>query len=234
MSLLSDRARFRKTIGGACLIGAPLALFAGTLVHPGLSNSAPALLELIARHRDAWYLTHILGWVFVVLMIPAIFALMHLLGERQAAFGNVGGTLAVVGVIGFAGIVTAYGFVAWQMVSAGNQAQMAMLFQRLDQSPGVWIPLKGMTAALVPGLGCLAVGLMRARAVPLWMPPLFFIGSVLLGLGMASAHTGVILLGTALMSVGLGSIGILVLRQSESEWRHPGALESPAATAVTI
>jgi hypothetical protein len=234
MSLLSNSARFRKTIGGACLLGAPLALFAGTLAHPGLSNSAPALLELVARHRDAWYLTHILGWAFVVLMIPAIFALMHLLGGRQAAFGNVGGALTVVGVIGFAGIVTAYGFVAWQMVSAGNQAQMAALFQRLNQSPGVWIPLKGMTAALVPGLGCLAVGLMRARAVPLWMPPMFFIGAVLLGLGMASAHTSAILLGSALMSVGLGSIGVLILRQPIGEWSHPGAIGRATATVVEI
>jgi hypothetical protein len=231
LALLSDRARFRRSIGGLSLIAAPLALFAGTLVHPGLSENAPALLRIVARHPDAWYATHILGWAFVVLAIPAVLTLAHLLGDRQVALGNLGATLALVGIIGFAGIVTAYGFVAWQMAAAGNQAQMAALFARLNHSPGVWLPLKGMTAALIPGFGCLAVGLLRARAVALWMPPTFFAGVVLFGLGMAKAHTEIILIGTALMTIGLGSIGVLVLRRPLDAWRRPVALATaPAAT----
>jgi hypothetical protein len=225
MSWLSDSDRFRKTVGGVCLIVAPLALFVGTLVHPGFTDNAPALLRMISQHRDAWYLTHILGWAFVILMIPAIFTLIHLLGERQVALGHIGATLALVGVIGFAGIVTIFGFVGGQMAIAGNQVQMAELFERLSHNAGVWIPVRGMTGALLPGFGCLAVALVRARAVPRWMPPTFAVGLVLFVLGMASGTTGAGILGTALMTIGMGSIGALVLRQEAGDWRSPGRLD---------
>lgn len=224
MNALFDNNRVRQIGGGICLIAAPVALFAGTAVHPGLSSDASGLLRIVARHRDAWYATHILGWAFVVLAIPAILALAHLLRDRQGVFGNLGAALAVIGIIGFAGVVTAYGFVAWQMVVAGDRAQMVALFARLEHSPGVWIPLRAMTAALVPGFGLLAIGLVRARAVPLWTPPTFALGIVLVGLGMAKANTEVILVGSALMTLGLGWIGVLVLRQPVQAWQDSASL----------
>ena len=38
-------------------------------------------------------------------MVPAVLGLMHMLREREVAFGHVGGGLAMLGLLAFTGIV---------------------------------------------------------------------------------------------------------------------------------
>ena len=52
-------------------------------------------------------------------MVPAVLGLMHMMREREVAFGHVGGGLAMLGLLAFAGIV-AMELVMWQMVAGGS------------------------------------------------------------------------------------------------------------------
>jgi hypothetical protein len=123
-------SRFGKNGAGLCLIGAPAALFAGTFVHPGLREDAAAQLELIAAHPDRWYVNHLLGLVSMTLFIPALVALVHLVRDRAPGLAYAGAALGIVGTLGFTGVMTIYGFVAWQMSMSPDQARMADLFER--------------------------------------------------------------------------------------------------------
>ena len=58
-------------------------------------------------------------WSRSPLMVPAVLGLMHMLRERQVAFGHVGGGLAMLGLLAFTGIV-AMELVMWQMAAAGE------------------------------------------------------------------------------------------------------------------
>jgi hypothetical protein len=206
--------RFRKTASGLCLIAAPAVLFAGTAVHPGLRAGAAAQLELIANHPNQWYLNHILGVVSMLLFIPAIVSLVELLREREPTWGYVGGALAIVGTVGFIGLMTIFGFVAWQMTTFGDQAQMAELFRRLNHTAGVAIPFRAMPFAFVIGMVCVAIGLYRGRIAR--MPCLAIaVGPILFAIGGQVEQVALMIPASGMMTVGLGSIGLRILREPE-------------------
>jgi hypothetical protein len=217
MRYLADAERFRRITSGVCLIAAPLALLVGTIIHPGLRLSERAQLILISQHPDRWYANHILGFISIILFIPAIFGLVRILRERETVLAHIGGTLAYLGLIAFQGVVVAYGFVAWQMAS-GNLTEMTALAYRLKHTAGVLIPLGAMSALLVPGLGLLAIGLIRAHAPGRWSGPLAPLGAALFLIGGQTAQMSLMLAGTTCLLIGLGSIGVRVLRTADAEW----------------
>ncbi len=240
MRSLSDANRFGRIIVGVCLIAAPLVLLVGTIVHPGLRLSERAQLTLIAQHPDRWYVNHILGFISMILFIPAVFGLVRILREREAVLAHLGGALAFLGLIAFEGVVVAYGFVAWQMAAGGSLTEMTALAHRLKHTAGVILPLGVMSALLIPGLGLLAIGLIRTAAAQRWSGPLALLGAVLFLTGGQTAHMTLMLAGTTCMLAGLGVIGLRVLRTPDAEWAAttpatpgPGLRSAPVA-ATTI
>lgn len=213
-------SRLRKNIAGFSLIGAPALLFVGTVIHPGLRQSPHAQLELIARNPDQWYLNHLLGLAAMVLFVPAIAGAVHLLRDREPVWGYLGGALGIVGVIGFVGVITIFGFVGWQMAITGDQEQMAELFRRINHTARVAIPFRIMPFAFVLGMVCLAIGLYRARIAGL---PCIAVaaGPVLFGIGTQAELVGLMIPASGMMMMGLGSVGIRVLRGPEEDWESP-------------
>ena len=210
-------SRFRKNVAGLCLIGAPALLFIGTVIHPGLRQSSNAQLELIARNPDQWYLNHLLGLVAMLLFVPAIAGAVHLLRDREPVWGYLGGALGTVGAVGFVGVITIFGFVGWQMAMSGDQEQMAEVFRRINDSARVAIPFRLMPFAFVLGMVCLAIGFYRARIAGL---PCIAIaaGPVLFGIGTQAELVGLMIPASGMMLMGLGSVGIRVLRGPAQEW----------------
>ncbi len=79
-----------------------------------------------------------------------------------------GGGLAGLGAICFAGLLT-IGFVVWQMaVPAADQQQMAALFRRLFHAPGFIIPFEVLPLGFAVGMTMLSVGLRKARIASRW------------------------------------------------------------------
>lgn len=210
---------FRMNAAGLCLIAAPAALFAGTVIHPGLREGAAAQLELIADNQDRWYLNHILGIVSMTLFVPALAVLLHLVRIRQPGLAYVGTALGIVGTIGFTGLMTIYGFVAWQMSISPDQARMAELFERINHTAGVAIPFRTMPFAFVVGMVCLAIGLYRAGVARLACLPIAA-GPVLFAAGAQTEQVMLMVSGSGMMTAGLGSIGLRVLGAA-SPGRHP-------------
>jgi len=50
---------------------------------------------------DAWYVAQLIGLVSIVLAVPAVLGLMHMLREREVAWGHIGGGLAMLGLLGY-------------------------------------------------------------------------------------------------------------------------------------
>ena len=215
---LSDPARFSRVTAGVCLVAAPLALLVGTIVHPGLRVGERAQLELIAAHPDRWYANHILGFIAMILLVPAILGLVGIVRVREPLLAHVGGTLAFLGVIAFEGVVVAYGFVAWQMAAGASLGEMTALAYRLKHTPGVVVPLGVMSGLLVPGLGLLALGLIRSGAPRRWCGPVAALGALLFLAGGQSAHMTLMLAGTTLLLAALATLGLHVLRSTDAQW----------------
>ena len=199
MKGLSDAHHFRKMVAGFCMVAAPLILLVGMVVHPEGKTDEGAQLAVVADNLDAWYIAHLLVLVSIVLAVPAVLGLMHMLREREVAYGHLGGGLGLLGLVALTGIVTIDGFVGWQMAAAGDRGEMTALFERLNDTAGVFIPFFLASFAFTLGMLCLAFGLYRARAVQGWMALFIGTAAILLGIGGPMAANWLMIVGAASM-----------------------------------
>jgi hypothetical protein len=198
---------------GVALIAAPLAIMIGELVSPDISEQGEPSLRAVSDQR--W---RFLVWIWVgigaaVLLVPAVLALMRILRGRGAIFGLLGGSLAIVGAIGLAAHNASFLNIEG-LADYGDRAAAIGVYEGVE-TPSLLVLI--FFVFLIPfylGLLLLAAGLLRARTVPWWMP-LAIIAAVVLG---AAPIPLLAYLGLGLLVVGLGAIGVWVLRTSNAEW----------------
>lgn len=222
MSPLSDSHHFRKTVAGMCMIGAPLLLLVGMVVHPERKSDVGPQLAVIAENMNAWYAAHLIVAIALVLAVPAVLGLMHMLREREVAWGHVGGALALVGLLAATGVVAIEGFVGWQAAAASGAegAAMVALFERVTETAGIVIPFFVMSLAFAAGMLVLAAGLYRARAVQSWTAVLLAVGAVVFAIGSVVASGFLSIAGAAVLFVAFGQVGWTVLQESDEDWEH--------------
>jgi hypothetical protein len=216
---LSDAHHFRKMIAGACMVVAPVVLLVAMVIHPASDMDEPTQVATIADNLDAWYVAHLLVLVSIALTVPVVLGMMHMLREREVAFGHVGGGLAMLGLLAFAGIV-GMELVMWQMVAGGSTREAVALLERLNDTAGILIPFVLVSFGFTLGLACLAVGLYRARAVQSWMAVSVAAGAILLGVAFGAALNWLAIVAAAFLVVGVGAIGRMVLRETDEAWEH--------------
>ena len=220
MFTFSDPHHFRKTMAGMCMIAAPLVLLVGMVIHPERKTDEAEQLAIVSANLDEWFLSHLLVLAALVLAVPAVLGLMHMLREREVAWGHLGGGVAMLGLMALTALVAIDGLVLWQMAASGETAVMTALFESFTDTAGIAIPVYLLSFAFAIGLIVLAFGLMRARAVQAWMALFVAIGAVCLAIGGAAASDLLAIVGSAFLLVGLGSVGRLVLAESDEDWMH--------------
>ncbi len=219
MNRLSNAHHFRKQVAGICMLAAPALLLAGVIIHPETGTSESSIVAAAAGHPDAWYAAHVLMLASLVLAVPAVLGLMHMLRERQVAWGHVGGGLALLGIIAFIGIVTVEGFVGWQ-AAAGDRTEMTALLQRLFDSDGFGTLFGVASFGYVLGIASLAMGLYRARATQSYFTLFLAAGAVLVTISVTNASEVLAVVGAAFIMVGSGMMGRTVLAETDEEWEH--------------
>jgi hypothetical protein len=216
---LSDAHHSRKIVAGACMVVAPLVLLVAMVIHPASDMNEATQVATIADNLDAWYVAHLLALVSIAFMVPAVLGLMHMLREREVALAHVGGGLAMVGLLAFAGIV-GMEMAMWQMVAGGSTREAVALLERLNDTAGILIPFVLVSFGFALGLACLAVGLYRARVVQSWMAVSVATGATLFGFAVGTAMNWLAIVAAAFLVVGLGAIGRMVLRETDEAWEH--------------
>jgi hypothetical protein len=216
---LSDAHHFRKMVAGACMVVAPLVLLAAVVIHPASDTNEATQVATIADNLDAWYVAHLLALISIAVMVPAVLGLMHMLRDREVAFGHVGGGLAMLGLLAFAGIV-GMELAMWQMVAGGSTREAVALLERLNDTAGIVIPFVVVSFGFALGLACLAIGLYRARAVQSWTAISLAAGAIVFGFAIGAALNWLAIVAAAFLVVGLGTIGRMVLRETDEAWEH--------------
>jgi hypothetical protein len=229
---ISDAHHFRKLIAGWCMIFAPALALAGAIVSPELKTSEGAQLAIVADSADRWYISNLLFLAAIVLAVPAVLGLMHMLRERQVAFGHIGGGLGLFGLLMLMA-QTAIAMVVWQMVAGGDRGDMAALWDRVNTTAGTLIPFFIGSFAFGAGFLVLAWGLWEARAVHWTMALCTAAGAVAVNIAFPLGSITLAIVGAAVLFVGLASIGRMVLTESDEEWEHTPEFRGfrPAATA---
>lgn len=220
MLMLSDPVSFRKAVAGASLVGFPLAGLVSAILDAdvGTGMEPSSLYAVLVGHERAIMVAALLFIVSAVLTVPALGGILHLLRARGAALGHIGAALVLIGAMGHMGYAT------WQMMLSyvPREADRAAMVAYLDRSSSVSnVLLLPMLIAVSLGLILVAVGLRRARVVPMWVP--------ILALSTVAAETvidafvaepgkwpAVIIWSLALAA--FGYVGFLVLRMTGEEW----------------
>jgi hypothetical protein len=216
---LSDAHHFRKLVAGACMVVAPIVLLVAMVIHPASDMDEATQVATIADNLDAWYVAHLLALVSIALTVPVVLGLMHMLREREVALGHVGGGLAMLGLLAFAGVI-GMELVMWQAVAGGSTREAVALLERLNDTAGIVIPFVLVSFGFALGMACLALGLYRARAVQSWMAVSVAVGAILLGVAFGAALNWLAIVAAAFLVVGLGAIGRMVLRETDEAWEH--------------
>lgn len=216
---ISDAHHFRKLVAGTCMVLSPVLVLAAGIIQPEPSMTEGTQLAIVRDNLDAWYVSQLLSLVAIVLALPAVLGLMHMLREREAAWGHVGGGLALLGLMAYVGVATT-GLVQWQMAHAGNTGAMTDLLQRMHQAEGFFLPFAIGAVAFGVGMICLAVGLYRARAVHSWMSIALALAAACIAGAGFTASSAVFIVGAAFLAASLCSIGLMVLGESDADWER--------------
>jgi hypothetical protein len=74
--------------------------------------------------------------------------------------------------------------------------------------------------ALALGYVVLAWGLAAARAISPMMAGCIGLGAALLSIAFATAVTWLLIVAAAVLLIGVGSTGLMVLRETDADWEH--------------
>lgn len=228
-----DANNFRRTLAGLCLITAPLALGASDLIRISIEGDAQGTrdqFDHIAASPGAWQVATVLNMFGIVLFVPAVLGLLHLLHHRGAVLGHIGGGLLLIGLLGLAAHNAGYYGTLGAVSAPGiDQEQMIRFWQAAETVPGNLVSLLMFLIGYVLGMVLLGVGLFWARVVPRWTAALIVLYVV--GFLFAEESLLIALISWTLLFIGLGTIGFMLLRQSDADWaKHAGLGKEGAAT----
>jgi hypothetical protein len=214
----TDPHRFRKTVAGWCMIAAPVLFLVGSVISPSLNSDEAKLVASAADHADRWYASNAIIMVAFALFMVATLGVMHMLRERGAAFGHIGGAVALIGILG-AVAGSAVTLVMWQM-AGGDRTEMVALLDRVFNTAGTALPLLFLSLGVTIGYLVLAWGLTVAKAAPLWMTGAIALAAVLYAVGGALFSKPLYLASSAVLLIGMGAMGRMVLEETVEEWEH--------------
>jgi hypothetical protein len=216
---VSDSHHFRKMVAGCCMVVGPLFALAAFVFSPALKSGSAAQVAQAAGHQDRFLLSILLSLAAVTFVVGATLGLMHMLREREVAYGHIGGAMALIGLLATAAAFGAQ-MVLWSMVRDGVQASDVTAWHSIthDTAPLITLGIVGWLA--VVGFATLSAGLYRAHAVDMWMVACLTLGALGITLAAPLASLLVGIIGSALFLLGSGSIGMLVLRESDADWEH--------------
>jgi hypothetical protein len=216
VSYVSDAHRFRKTIAGVCMLLAPVAFLIGSVIGPGVDSNEATQVGLIAGDTDSFILAVMLQMVGWACFLVAVMGMMHMLRERGASEGHLGGALALAGTV-CALAQTGFLVALWQ-VAKSDEAAATSLLSGLDGIASVvlfFLPLGVTVGGIV-----LSWSLYRHHFIAPWMAAAIGGSAILFAAGSVAYSQDLYIAASAVLLVGFGAMGAMVLSEPVEEWEH--------------
>lgn len=228
-----DAANFRRTVGGLCLILAPLLNFAGERIFPpapGDNYTASAYFAIATQQHDRLVAGTYIQIAWGILFIPAFFALLHVIRGRGVVLVHIGVIFALVAVA-FSGLVLPGFFITVAIMGSPglDSAAMTALLQKATSDP-VGTPI--LLGFFLSGIAFFLIGLAvwRSGFAYRWVGPLIAIAVVA---DFIPVHNEIVtVLVSALQVIGPAAIGYRILTMSDEEWESGEAADVRPAVAM--
>lgn len=234
-----DASNFRRTLGGLCLILAPLTFAVVDIGTPGPNGDPVSQLATMASHHAESLAYIYLHLAYAILFIPAYFALLQVVRTRGVVLGHIAGVLALMGT----GLGLALGglqLILWAMASPGVDRQAMVTFLNSQSQSPVGVPIFLGHYLMAIGILLFGIAVWRSGFGYRWAGPLVALApalDVVTGaVGLQQGATASLIVGIvsdALLVTGFAAIGFRVLTMSDAAWESGGQEpDLPRATAT--
>ena len=226
------RQQLPRAAAAASLIAAPLLGLAAACAWPPLRSGERAQIAAISAQPDRWYIFSLFILLSSIMLVPAVLALMRLLGHSRPVWALIAGSLAGLGVlIGIGDSATQLVF--WQMGSPGASiSQMAALATRYNSAPGAALIFMTGGLATLSGTLLLSAGLWRTHAIPAWTAAAIPVATIANIVGLSANSVPITIASFALMLAAFARIAVTV--RTSPAWAKPPTpgTASPAADSA--
>ena len=229
-----DSTNFRRTLGGLCLILAPVLFAINEITYPGGGGSGADQLATAARNHDLMLADIYIGIASAILFIPAVMTLLHITRRRGVVLGHVAGVLSVAG-IGLAGLaLSGLQLMLWAMAGPGVDRQaMATFIDQVQHNPA-GLPLVMGHDLFALGLILFGVAVWRSGFGYRWAGPAVGFGIVLdiVGGSIGLPDMAISVISDAIFVTALAAIGLRVLLTPDAQWLAAEQVDTKRATSV--
>ena len=226
------RQQLPRAAAAASLITAPLLGLIAACAWPPLRTGDRAQIAAISAQPGRWYIFSLFLLLSTIMLVPAVLALMRLLGRSRPAWALIAGCAVQLGIlIGIGDAAT--NLMVWQMGSRGvSLGQMAALATRYNAAPGAALIFMIGGLATLGGTLALSAGLWRAHAVPAWTAIAVAAAMIVNIVGLSANSVPITIASFALLLAAFGRIAVIV--RSSPAWAQPDTPETtrPAASAL--
>jgi len=209
-----DPTNFRRTLGGLCLILAPILFAVTEISYPVGNGNAAEQLDAAARNQGLMLTDIFIGMTSAILFIPAIYALLHVTRRRGLVLGHMAAILVVVGVCLAHLALGGLQLMLWAMAGPG-----------VDRQAMVTFPL---------GIILSGIAVWRSGFGYRWAGPAIAIGVVLdiVGGMIGLPDLLIAILSDGIFVTGLAAVGLKVLLTSDADWEAAPEIARSAQPAV--
>ena len=215
-----DPTNFRRTLGGLCLILAPVLFAVAEITYPSSSGNGAEQLDAAARNYNVMLADIYFGIASAILFMPAIYALLHLMRRRGVVLGHVAAILTVAGLCLAHLALGGLQLMLWAMAGPGVDRQaMAAFIDKVQQNPAA-LPLVLGHDLFALGVILFGIAVWRCGFGYRWAGPAIAIGVVLdiVGGTIGLPDMLIAIVSDAIFVTGLAAIGLKVLMTSDAEW----------------
>ena len=227
-----QRQQLPRTAAAAALITAPLLGLVAACAWPPLRTGDRAQIAAISAQPGRWYIFSLFLLLSTIMLVPAVLALMRLLGQSRPFWALIAGSLAQLGIlIGIGDAATQ--LMIWQMGAPGaNLGQMAALVARYNAAPGAALIFMIGGLATLTGTLLLSAGLWRAHAVPAWTAIAIPAATIANVVGLSANSVPITIASFALLLAAFARTAVIV--RSSPAWTQPDTpvTTRPAASAL--
>ena len=235
MFKIGNPTNFRRTLGGLCLILAPVLFAINEITYPGGGNTGAEQLDVAGRTQNLMLADIYIGITSAFLFMPAVYALLHITRKRGVVLGHVAAILTVAG-IGLDLALAGLQLMVWAMAGPGvDQHAMASFLDKTMQNPA-GLPLVMGHNLFALGLILFGIAVWRSRFGYQWAGPAIAAGVVLdiVGGTIGLPDLAISLVSDAIFVSALAAVGLKVLMTSDTEWESGSEPVPAKARTVAV
>jgi len=209
--------RTRRYAAAASLVAFPALLVVQAPIDPASGGTGEVMFTAATSHAGPLLASAALLMLSGILMVPAVWGLVHQARDRGAGLANLAAVFGVLGGFGHFGIGMFY-LVALAL-PGGERDHMIAYIERLNASPA-------LGAIAFPLILCFALGVLtmawaawRTELIG-WWGPIAVTAVVVLHEVVPSSLAWMDLVALGVLAVVFGYLGVRLATLTDNEWNH--------------